>query len=58
MEKAVLIINMPEKCLDCVLHEMGSDFNKVLCVPLQRSIDKFTKEKPVWCPLKPAENDI
>lgn len=52
MSKAILVIDMPDKCKDCTLHEMAGDFNKHLCVPMQRTHDKFSNTKPDWCPLR------
>lgn len=57
MSKAVLVINnMPDKCVDCPLHEMSGNFDKFLCPPMQKSHDKFAKKKPDWCPLKPLSS--
>lgn len=52
MKKAMLIIDMPNSCRDCPLHEMSGSFNKLLCVPLQKSYDKFINERPNQCPLR------
>lgn len=53
MSKAILVINnMPEKCSDCPLHEMSGNFDKHLCVPKQKSHNKFSNKKPDWCPLQ------
>ncbi len=57
MSKAILVIgNMPEKCVDCPLHEMSGNFDKFLCPPTQKSHDKFAKKKPDWCPLQELPN--
>ena len=57
MSKAILVLNnMPDKCKDCPLHEMSGSFDKHLCVPMQKSHDKFAKKKPDWCPLKDLPN--
>lgn len=54
MSKAILIIdNMPDKCRDCSLHEMSGSFDKHLCVPMQKTHDKFANKRPEWCPLTP-----
>jgi len=53
MSKAILVIsNMPDKCRDCPLHEMSGNFDKHLCVPMQKSHNKFADKKPNWCPLQ------
>lgn len=52
MSKAILILDMPINCKNCSLSEMSYDFNKILCVPMQESYDKFAKQKPDWCPLR------
>lgn len=48
--KAVLVIDMPDMCLNCDLYAFQS------CYPLQRRIDRDglkMVDKPEWCPLKP-----
>lgn len=52
MSKAVLVIDMPKNCRNCKLSEMSCEFDKILCIPMQKSSDKFSKDKPNWCPLK------
>ena len=54
MSKAMLIIDMPKSCSDCKLKEMAGDFNKMICVPLQKSYNKFmfTEKRQEQCPLR------
>lgn len=52
MSKAILIMDMPENCGECKLSGMSCDFDSFLCIPMQKFQDKFSKEKPDWCPLK------
>jgi len=60
MAKVILVMDMPESCRKCRLHEMSGDFDKILCVPIQKSLDKFSNDIPVWCPLKllPEKKDV
>ena len=47
--KAVLVIDMPDMCLNCDLYAFQS------CYPLQRRINRDglkMVDKPEWCPLK------
>lgn len=47
--KAILVIDMPDMCLNCDLYAFQS------CYPLQRRIDRDglkIVDKPEWCPLK------
>lgn len=48
--KAVLVIDMPDMCLNCDLYAFQS------CYPLQRRINRDglkMVDKPEWCPLRP-----
>lgn len=48
--KAILVIDMPDMCLNCDLYAFQG------CYPLQRRIDRDglkMVDKPDWCPLKP-----
>lgn len=48
MRKSVLVIDTPENCSECDLHE--TDFNgKYYCAADGREIEPGTK--PTWCPL-------
>lgn len=52
--KAVLVVDMPNMCLNCDLYAFQS------CYPLQRHIDRDglkMVDKPEWCPLKPIPNE-
>lgn len=51
MNKAILVIDMPDNCYECVMcreNHYGDD----VCIATYERI--FTAEKPDWCPLKPA----
>lgn len=50
MNKAVLVIDMPEHCDDCNLCYY-SDGRVQLCYWKDKVVDKV---KPDWCPLKPV----
>lgn len=56
MSKAILVIDMPERCDDCNLCYY-SDGRTPICYWKNKVIDEI---KPDWCPLKPApeEQDI
>ena len=48
MSKAVLVIDMPEYCYQCICFEVEAlgDF----CSHMDREIETY--EKPDWCPLR------
>ena len=51
MSKAILVIDMPDSCNECCLH------NYHFCDVIGDCIDKYMydineKDKPSWCPLK------
>ena len=60
MAKAVLIMNMPRNCSDCIfcreLHEGVEACCKLEDEPndntLYRMIDDYCRHKPDWCPLR------
>ena len=54
--KAILVVDMPTRCLECELvwDEMNNDI--VRCSNgrrLDENEDYIYKQKPSWCPLKP-----
>lgn len=57
MNKAVLVIDMPNSCADCSLmwKDEYSDFCPVKCNENKTDIYDYTHihTKPKWCPLKP-----
>lgn len=67
VSKSVLVIDTPERCIDC---EIGQNHSNILetCVSCpvagKWAIDKEAESIPDWCPLKPlpekntAENDM
>lgn len=48
MNKSVLVIDTPEKCISCIYVGIFHYFCKINC----RNI-KDVSTKPEWCPLKP-----
>lgn len=50
--KAVLIMDMPKKCSECILSCMIN--GKTSCCAGNKEIKKrYVNKKPDWCPLKP-----
>lgn len=49
MNKEILVIDMPDDCVECNFCVELSTHDR--CVAVGKSI--FTLEKPNWCPLKP-----
>lgn len=49
MNKAILVIDMPEDCVECNFCVELSAHDR--CVAVGKSI--FTIKKPDWCPLQP-----
>ena len=55
MKKAVLLMNVPEKCLDCNLCVLDMD-GSISCYYNKREICSKVGEnnsRPEWCPLRP-----
>lgn len=55
MEKAILVIDTPDKCLDCNLCVLDMD-GSLSCYYNKREICSDVGEnnsRPNWCPLKP-----
>lgn len=56
MSKSMLVIDTPERCIDC---EIGQNHSNILetCVSCpvagKWAIDKEVESIPDWCPLKP-----
>lgn len=56
MSKSVLVIDTPERCIDC---EIGQDYSNIIeiCVscPIagKSALDGEAESIPDWCPLKP-----
>ena len=46
--KAILIIDMPDSCLNCQLGQFS-----YLCGATLKNILSYVNERPLWCPLKP-----
>ncbi len=54
MNKAILVIDMPDDCFECnFCVELAAQDR---CVAAGKSI--FTIKKPKWCPLKPAPDEM
>ena len=55
MKKAVLLMNVPEKCFDCNLCALDMD-GSISCYYNKREICSNVGEnnsRPEWCPLRP-----
>lgn len=60
MSKAVLVMDMPENCIDCIFCREISECTEACCEiefeseddSLCRMIDNYCQEKPDWCPLR------
>ena len=54
MAKAVLVMDMPESCVECNLNYMIPLGSRLRChaFALGKAIDSNTREKPKWCPLR------
>ena len=49
MSKAILVMDMPKSCNDCILIDEPYDS----CVPMDRDVSDYRNEtKPTWCPLR------
>lgn len=61
MSKSVLVIDTPERCIDC---EIGQDYSNIIeiCVscPIagKSALDGEAESIPDWCPLKPLPEKI
>lgn len=67
MSKSVLVINTPERCIDCEIRRNYSNILEtyVYCLVAGKYVlGKETETIPDWCPLKPlpekntTENDM
>lgn len=59
MRKSVLVIDTPEKCLDCNLCVLDMD-GSISCYYNKREICSNVEEnnsRPDWCPLKPLPEE-
>lgn len=63
MSKGIIVVNVPENCLDCPMGNLnwfvdGGDsgvycqLNKKINIPYERA----ETERPVWCPIKQGED--
>ena len=50
--KAVLVIDMPENCMECKLEGYAENTGETYCIVNDRETGSY-EEKPDWCPLKP-----
>lgn len=60
MGKAMLIIDMPERCSECPLKSQLYDIQYICCGNHRRMTIPGNKPKPDWCPLKeiPERKDM
>ena len=56
MNKAILVIDMPDSCGECPIHASYADsafsIREYWCAAMGEDVNP--KNKPDWCPLKPA----
>lgn len=62
MNKAILVIDMPEKCIDCPLCATYAASawspREYWCTAYDnKDVDHPYDDKPDWCPLKPAPEE-
>lgn len=59
MNKAILVTDMPNECIDCACFD-SNDFG-TFCGATDKEIkydyDKYEYTKPTWCPLKEAPKE-
>lgn len=55
MSKAVLVMDMPDKCEECPLELcIEGQFNANICRGYEKyRVNSDSKKRPDWCPLKP-----
>ena len=53
MDKAVLVMDMPESCFGCNLCHIDYEEDRATCQAYEtaKEVDSDTFEKPEWCPL-------
>ena len=51
MSKAVLIMDMPSRCIECPCCRIGAFYD--VCSVLQETTPCADNGKPDWCPLRP-----
>lgn len=52
MEKAILILDMPENCIECPIAGIMETY--IYCNVAERgTIDEEAETRPDWCPLRP-----
>lgn len=57
MAKAVLVMDMPSKCITCSLLRIKHDKESMICTAgrfqdVTDAINSTEKNKPAWCPLR------
>ena len=60
MSKAVLVIDMPEKCIDCTIcatYAASAWSPREYWCTAHDNDDVDPYDKPIWCPLKPLPED-
>lgn len=60
MNKAILVIDMPDSCGECPIHASYADsafsIREYWCAA--KGEDVYPKSKPDWCPLKPVPEKV
>ena len=56
MDKAILVIDMPDNCRECTLCDEDHITYRDYCRITNNYI--LAMEKPEWCPLKPAPKKV
>ena len=52
MSKAILVMDMPDSCLDCRFCREIDEGIEACCDSLCRMIDDYCQCRPNWCPLR------
>ncbi len=61
MSKSVLVIDTPERCIDCEIGQnMSNSMEVCIRCPIagKSALDKETETIPGWCPLKPLPEKV
>ena len=58
MSKAVLVLDAPNKCIECPLsYDVLNDYNKNICRGCEKYMfNQNSDTKPDWCPLREVPN--
>lgn len=58
MDRAILILDMPESCMECPIGQnMSIPIEICIRCPITKkcAIDAETETRPKWCPLRPIQ---